>query len=174
MLDEKSVNGYREISITKFLWLIQDGIETVSNDRLLRFNTAVKKDWEVTPLAPYEVLAIRSFISIGEIITIIDAELNTYFIGQIACFKTTTEGRKKSDRRFGYDAVFFNENKSVEFLLYPMAKVLSSTQLEAKENRDKYYSASSYINTINSQFVNFEQSLLHPNVFNFFTFGIQE
>lgn len=153
--------------------MIQDGIERVSNDRIIRFQTSSPQEWMPIAMNKDDVIISRDSITIGDIITILDNESSNFLVGQVTSFRRQS-ARTKRDQRFGFDTLFIHENRNVDFFLFPIAKIVSKTRLQFLDVRGKFYSSLTYINTINPNYIDMHIGRLNETASDYFSFGLAQ
>lgn len=137
---------------SRFLWILIDERQRLSNDRLLRFKhgrkeITVPRVISADPFYKDDVLIYGDF-------TVFKHASQSYMciIGQIVNF--CNDATLKKDKRFPYSYCILNINKSVMLTLSPCFSVQNTGRLTPYKNVE--YSVKKYVCTVNSNVINFE------------------
>jgi hypothetical protein len=161
-----SDGNYEEFPVTRLLWMIQEDVEKISNDRLLRFQSKSFSEYRPTPLGN-EIRAERTSITIGEIVIANSPKSHQSLLGIVIKFrkKLTSQKQSAQERKFVYTSLIFGTNKNVEFLLHPCYSIVDDFSLVRNEDWDYYLDESNYVATVNENYVNFEDLKISEEVF---------
>jgi hypothetical protein len=155
---------HENFPISRFFWLIQEDIERVSNDRLIRFHSnARQEEWKPTPLGNLKLVE-RDSISIGEIVMAKCSTFSQTLLGVVLKFakaspenttEETTEPSTKAAKKFYFNTLRFQVNKNVEFFLHPCYFLNEDNSLTLNEGFSTLLDKNSYICTVNKNLVDF-------------------
>jgi hypothetical protein len=159
-----------EIKISTFLWMLHEGPEKLTNDRVSRFQANKEfEEWTPASMLEHEIILAKESITLGDIVTVIDIEKKMFLVGTVIKFKKSGTVRKK-DRVFKFSSLFLSENSNVEFMIFPVYRIIRQNVLLPQTGRSKFYKTSAYINTINSAYIDFHSEKIDERLTACFNF----
>lgn len=164
MVDLSTPTGVRDVKISTFLWSLQEGPESLSNDRNARFKENSNfQEWIPSPF-PEDFTALkRQEVTLGDVVVVTD-ETKNVLVGTVAKFRKKASG-KKSERLFKHSTLYFIENPEVEFLLFPICKFESKTSLvPVIRGSLAYFGHLNYECSVNPTLINFIEGTIQERL----------
>jgi hypothetical protein len=146
-LKSQSPAVFENFKVSKLLYVIQEDVERISNDRLERFISTSKGEMIPESMGD-SVIKKRLSISLGDFVFVANSRGNL-FCGRVIKFQYTT-GKTKAAKKYKYKSVFFNLNHNVKFFLQPCFTLDPSGQLQSEDSPKNWFEKCNYCFTINN------------------------